>query len=267
MKHPELFTDLNDETSNAIEDIARFVGADPFFVGNCMVNDGSILDETPSHMDAVKEATNSLNEAARHAQNLLRSMTQLTPAQHLAHGAAGCVTTFQLEHLAYVLADDTKDLKEWSRNRQRTGGRNLAAYGVAKSIRRLFRRLRKEITFGQHPDGGPSTEFGKTVQYAIGAFGIKADWRRPTQEEREVQRKINERYYRIAGTRPKPLLLGKPDCVTITLEKEGDNNSYVFRSDIHQDLDPHRVCACRFKSGAEVKNYAAVWFSGLSANS
>jgi hypothetical protein len=154
------------------------------------------------HLDATKDITNAFNEAARHAKNLHRSITLMTPPQRRELDVAGCVTSFQLEHLADVLAQDALNLKEWSRNSIRTGGRNPAAYAVASGVRRLFRRMRRPNTFGRNTDGGPSTYFGRTVQFTIGAFGVKVDWQGPTKKGREKQEEVNERFIRIKGSRP-----------------------------------------------------------------
>ena len=267
MTNPEIFPVTNDGYSNAINDIAKFVGAESILVNHCISTSGEVEYDTPGHLDAVNGVTHSFNDAARHAKNLHRALTLMTPSQRKELIVAGCASMYQIEHLADVLTQDAKSLQDWSRSRIRTGGKNLAAYGMAKAMRHLFRRLRREVTFGQDQGGGPSTDFGKTVQFTIGAFGIKADWRRPAQHERDFQRQINERFHRVQGRRTKPILLKKPDEVTINFENEDETRTYVMSVEGRNDIPPHRVCACRFKSGEEVANYAAVWFAEIGANS
>ncbi len=267
MKTPEIFPTLHDETSSALQKIASYVGADENLIGSCFYGGDFSLYDTPDHLDSVKSVTHAFNEAARHARNLHRAITRMTPSQRAEINVAGCVTSFQIEHLADVLAQDAESLAGWSRTKIRTGGRNPAAYGVASGVYRIFRRLRKDITFGQNADGGPSTDFGKTVQFALGAFGIKADWRRPAQSERDRFFNISTRYERLKARLPQIKLMPKPDSVSISFWRNGSETTYTFRAEDRPNVGAHEVCGCRFRSGAEVEHYAFEWYSKLNANS
>ena len=116
---------------------------------------------------------------------------------------AGCVTIHQLEHLRHVLADDAAYLTRFQREpgNARPGGRNPAAYMIAEGMRRLFRRLRKRITYGTNDCGSPTTDFCRGVEHAIGAFGARADWRGPAREAWEKQLRIENRYRACAMNR------------------------------------------------------------------
>ncbi|WP_146111583.1 hypothetical protein [Defluviimonas denitrificans] len=148
---------------------------------------------TPTHLQSVRAATQRWNEAARHARNLQHTLMRLTDHERVQLRVAGAVTVEQIAHLQSVLDGDAKNLNEWLTSQPRAGRENIAAAAVAEGIRRLFRRRRKRITFGQHPEGGPSTEFGRAVEFSIGAFGVLADWRRPAQKAKEKQDDIQGR--------------------------------------------------------------------------
>lgn len=154
--------------------------------------------EIPQHLDAVKSRTFALNAAARKAKDLQSAMDRLSNDELADLQVAGAVTIWQVEHLHMVLAGHATSLRDWHNNRNRRGGRNPGAYMAAEGIRRLYRRLRKKITFGQHPEGGPSTDFGRAVEFAIGEFGIRADWRNPAQESFGKQSRIQARLARCA---------------------------------------------------------------------
>ena len=83
---------------------------------------------------------------------------------------------------------------EWSTEHDRRGGRNPAAYIVAEGIRRVFRRQRWAVTFGQ-TEGFPSTNFGRAVEFSLRAFGLAANWRNPTSEAFKKQNAIEARLF------------------------------------------------------------------------
>lgn len=267
MTNPEIFYIAEGITENAMSDIAKYMTCRDLDVDRAFRGLGGISYTTPTHLDSVKEVTHSFNEAARHAQNLTRSISRMTESQKRELVVAGCVTFFQIEHLADVLAQDATSLKEWSRTRIRTGGRNPAAYAISEAMRRLFRQQRLDITFGQYPEGGPSTNFGKAVQFALGSFGEKSDWRRPTEEARNKQREINQRFAAIQALKPSKVYLPKPDNVKIDHKKHATGKSYDFTITDRPEVPEHTVCECRFKSGVEVQDYAARWLSEINANS
>lgn len=267
MANPEVFPIQHELVTAAHNSIAQLLSCSVQQVDLCFLGLGIVPYDTPEHLEAVGKVTHAFNEAARHAANLTRAINRMTEAQRRELVVAGCVTNYQIEHLADVLAQDAESLKQWSRTRIRTGGRNLAAHSVALAMRRLFRRLRREITFGQHPGGGPSTDFGKAVEFAIGAFGLKANWRRPAQEARDVQSTIIQRYNRIKACRKKDPPLIKPDNLLISIDTVGKVRQVSLSLSDRPDVGVHHVCACQFKSGREISDYAVRWAEEVNAKS
>jgi hypothetical protein len=107
----------------------------------------------------------------------------------------GGVTIEQLQHTVSLLTKNAEQMGNWSTELDRKGGRNPAGYIVAEGIRRLFRRQRWNITFGQ-VEGFPSTNFGRDVEQALQAFGIAANWRNPANEAFKKQNAIEARLLR-----------------------------------------------------------------------
>lgn len=196
-----------DEMERGIVALSRRLSCDYDLVQTCF---GSldIAWATPKHLREVDETTHHFNRAAQLARQLHREMARMSVGQRNDLAVYGAVTLYQVEHLADVLAADATSLRDWSRTKIRTGGRNNSAHNVAELVRRLFRRLRKKITYGADDKGFPSTEFGKTVEFALGEFGIKANWRSPTREavdrQHAYQARINDcaiRAFRAQGER------------------------------------------------------------------
>lgn len=135
------------------------------------------------HIDQVQEETDALNKARQAAVNLARHLSRLDPQsqQFLVH--AGCITKYQVEKLAEKLSQDIGQLDKFRATYPRPGGKNPAAYAVAKMVHRAFRVLGKPITWGVF-EGSPSTEYGQAVDHAFGLFGIDSDWRRPAEAVR-----------------------------------------------------------------------------------
>lgn len=153
----------------------------------------------PEHLDTVKYNALELNRAARCSEKLIEILSRLPQDERDLLSHAGCVTVEQLMHLSNVLADDATYYGQFLKQRGNTrqGGRNPAAYIVAEGIRRLFRRLRKSIGYGCSDYGSPTTHFCKGVEHAIGAFGIRANWRGPAREAYEKQLEIENRRNRL----------------------------------------------------------------------
>jgi hypothetical protein len=166
---------------------------------------GSIVPEweVPRHLDAVKGNAKALNKAASHAVKLLESLRALSVEEEQDLRLRGCITPQQIEHLAAILRGDAADLMDWLKRRGRQGGRNPAPYLIAELVRRAFRRLRRPITFGEH-DGGPSTDFCREVEAALGDFGIRAHWKDPSGAAHKKQQAIEHRRLRMATRRQTP---------------------------------------------------------------
>lgn len=228
----EIFPAAEDDGCEPYRKIGRTLACDENLVVDCFSGLGIPEWESPAHLDAVKRVTHSLNNAARHADNLLHAMHRLSQQEIQSLVVSGAVTFQQIEFLRDVLTGDATELKSWSSSRQRGGGRNPAAYIAAEGMRRLFRRLRRPITFGIHPEGGPSTDFGRAVEYAIGAFGIRADWRRPAEKAFEKQNGIKARLARCLFYRQQVERLSNP-------EVSPDMSGIEIRS---ENVNGHQIC-------------------------
>lgn len=183
--------------------VAEFVGCHEAQVENAFRSLNIIEWEDAAHRKDVRRETGTINKAARQAWELAKTLRELDTegAELLFYSAT--VTYIQIEALAAVLDGQATSLSEWMNSRNARASRNEAAYIVAEGVRRLFRRLRKPITYGQrHDDNGPSGDFCRTVEFAIGAFGVgatsrsssgSANWRGPAKEANEKQQSINNR--------------------------------------------------------------------------
>lgn len=149
---------------------------------------------TPEHYEAVKISTLAINESARLAEKLIESLERLPSETREDLIISGAVSLYQIEYLAALLAEDAKSLEDWRKSRYSGGRINPAAHIVAEGMRRLFRRRRKPITFGQADSGGgPSTEFGRAVEFALAAFGVRANWLRAAEKAYQKQEAIQAR--------------------------------------------------------------------------
>ena len=200
---PEIFEDGGEDANRPYVKIAEHLQCPVHVVWQGF--SGLAIPEwsTPEHLDAVKATAHHLNETERRARNLLDALNELSQRDLEMLTQAGCVTVYQVEHLVGVLNGDADYVLRRANEHDRKGGRNPAAYIVAEAMRRIFRRLRRKITFGQTFDGYPSTKFGREVQFAIGEFGIRADWRRPARSAREKQDQIQGRLARCAMAKVK----------------------------------------------------------------
>lgn len=167
---------------------------------------------SPEHLDTVKGCAGDLNRAARVTEKLIEIIRGLPESERDMLITDGCVTIEQLQHLCNVLADDASYLTRFYKApaNARHGGRNPAAYAIAEGMRRLFRWLRKPITFGCSDFGLPTTDYCKGVEHALGAFGVRANWRGPARESWEKQLQIKNRHlacaiYKAARTAPDQL--------------------------------------------------------------
>ncbi len=152
--------------------------------------------EDSRHLDVVNSNAALINRAATHARQLVERLSAL-PNEELDHLVfIGAPTIPQLEHLRDALSGDARQLKDWVKERDRTGGRNPAAHSVAEAVRRIFRRERREIKVG-HDAGIPNTEFGLAVEAAIGVFGIVSNWRPPAEAAFKRQKSYEHRLLEI----------------------------------------------------------------------
>lgn len=271
MTGESIFPEAEDDGCEPFRQIAKRLGCDEYLVSDAFDGLGSPAWEVPTHLAKVKKTTHALNEAARQAGNLLRAMRNLSQETRDSLIVAGAPTLHQIEFLRDTLSSDELNLKAWAERRNRSGGRNPAAYIVSEGMRRVFRRLRKTITFGNHPDGGPSTEFGREVQFALGAFGVKADWRRPTEDAYDKQGRIRTRMVACQMAKHRkgllPLAPSFPDLsgIDIQTERDGQGLTFVVSLVDWQQVPPLRIRNKNVTSGREVAEYAAQWAASVRA--
>lgn len=202
----DIFQEAPDDGCEPHRRIADHVGCDEI----CVLVAFRGLDvpewSTPEHLRQVGKKFEELSEAALCAERLAASFKRLNPSERLELQSAGTVTLEQIEHLAAVLRGDALDLNDWLKQRGKKTSKNVAAHTVAEGMRRLFRRLRRPIKYGVNAEhGGPSTEFCRSVQAAIEAFGIPgsersnlgvANWRGPSRTACDKQKSIQARLIR-----------------------------------------------------------------------
>lgn len=260
-----LFPASDENKLHPTELIARHLRCDSDLVVTMIMGVGTPEWATTEHLQAVKDTTHQLNEAARHAANLNNSLMRLSENQRQFLMDAATVTPQQIGHLVAVLSDDAASLDLYGARFSRVGGRNPAAYIIAEGMRRLFRRLRRPITYGQHPGGGPSTDFGREMEFAFGAFGLKTDWRRPTEAAAQTQRLIQERLSKYLAEKQKRegLRTGweKLDLSGVSIETITSNGKQAFLISLtsRPDIPPLCAAASMFSSGREVEAFALDW--------
>jgi hypothetical protein len=151
---------------------------------------------TSEHLDILKLHAGTLNRAARCAEKLIELLGSDLPEEERAMlRSAGCISVEQLIHLRNTLEADASSYSDVlsAPSMSRRGGRSPAIYEIAEGMRRLFRRLRKPISFGRNDYGLPTGDFCKGVEHAIGVFGIRKDWSGPAREAYEKQLRIKHR--------------------------------------------------------------------------
>ena len=210
MEEVHLFPDRSEEIAKAILAISNQMNCNPNLIHACFGR----LDmfwSVPEHLSTVADTTHHLNRVSRFAEQLFNAMNSMSSSQQESLIAAGAVTSFQIQHLAALLEQDSASLDHFSKTKNRKGGRNHASYDTAELMRRLFRRLRRKITYGADQFGNPSTQFGKAVEFALGAFCIKASWRGPTSAAVDFQHLVEtrrglcaERKFRAENPLPQP---------------------------------------------------------------
>lgn len=103
---------------------------------------------------SIKGSALAHNYAARKTEALIDALNGLSAEDYELFLHSGAVTKAQLRKTAEILSRDAENLNGIYQQHPRTGGKDPAAYAVASGVRRLFRQLRKEITYGQHHEGG-----------------------------------------------------------------------------------------------------------------
>lgn len=268
MSETTLFPASESDVLHPLEEIARRLRCDSDIVASMFFGVGMPEWSTPEHLAAIKETTHAINEAARYAANLRNALLRLSSERQRMLIEAGAVTHQQIGYLLSQLSEDSADLDAYSARFNRAGGRNPAAHIVAEAMRRIFRRLRKPITYGQlSAGGGPSTEFGREVEFALGAYGLTADWRRPTEAAVNKQWKRDDRLRLCLAARQSKngLKTGWKtlDLSGVKIESTTSNGGEAFLISLPSRPDIPALCASAtmFKSGREVEEFAIGWAS------
>lgn len=128
----------------------------------------------------VRDTIGAYNDAVIASQNLYSALSRLSQNDRESLVNSGCVTLPQIKNLVDTLARDQEDLSDWLATLDVKGGKNPAAFEVAKLILRIFRVLGKRPGFGQS-NGYPSTPYCSAVDFALSVFGIKSNWRSPAR--------------------------------------------------------------------------------------
>ncbi len=272
-KGDEIFPPSEGDGVQPFRDVAKLIGCDLKTVIRAF--SGLPVPEwsTPEHQRALKNAAGKLNEAVRHAENLVRSLNRLSNNELSFLIQAGTVTPQQIELLIQTMQQDADQIVGWRDELPSSTSRNHAAYIVSEGVRRLFRRLRKEISYGQSADSGaPSGEFCKTVDFAIGAFGIVASWRGPAKEAWEKHLAIENRYRllkmkkhisdaHLTSVREEIDLSG----VKIDYEGTGNDKRALVSIRERPDIPAIPLKLSWFSSGVEIKKYASELAERLSS--
>lgn len=162
------------------------------------------------HLRLEKGRAAQLNKVAQAAELLEQQMLLMTHDEQLFSLQAGMISEHQVAALALYLRGEADSIEGYRASRAGSTSRNPATYIIAEGIRRLFRRKRKNITFGQS-EGAPTTDFCRAVEFGIGAFDIIADWKGPAKEAFEKHRLIEARLFDIKMHQAQRKLTAKRD--------------------------------------------------------
>ena len=181
----DVFPPSENDCDRPFRDIAQRLKCDIWDYDSCWEGLTYPIWSNPEHYQQMRDATSAYNKAARSAINLFDAMKSLSSNDRDSLFNAGLVTLPQIRKLAERLESNALQMTEEQKVDGRQSNRNIAAHNIGISIHRLFQKLGKPITWGI-TDGGPSTDYGRAVEYALAAFNIKADWRRPAQSARDT---------------------------------------------------------------------------------
>ncbi|WP_298855765.1 hypothetical protein [uncultured Ruegeria sp.] len=268
----EIYPPSDGDGCQPFRDIAAFLRCD----FNTVVNAYQSLPipewSTPEHQKALKNAAGKLNKVVRHAENLIRSLNRLSNNELNSLIQAGTITPQQIEFLIQAMQQDADQIGNWRDELPSLTSRNHAAYIVSEGVRRLYRRLRKEVSYGQNADSGaPSGEFCKTVEFAIGSFGIVASWRGPAMEAWRKQHAIEDRYRLMRMKKHisdahHASIHKEIDLAGVQIDYEGTGNSKLALVSIRErpDIPAIPLKLSWFSSGVEIQKYASEFAERLS---
>ncbi|WP_146642612.1 hypothetical protein [Thioclava marina] len=245
-------------------EIARFAECDEEDVYYALIGIEPPEWSNRQHRRLVGDHVKALNRAVKSASDLLYALRQLPPDETQSLVRSGAATVPQIEKLLAELQGGETFYNEWHGRRSASGGREPAAYEIAEGVRRLFRRLKRKITFGQQYDGSPSGAFCRTVEVAIAAFGVRASWRGPAEEAVNKTREIERRHIRLVENAASKL---PGDDITpdpcLVIEFEGDN--VCLKLSDFPEKPPLKLRQKHFASGKEIKKFAEKWSSTTRA--
>ena len=184
------------ETDEAIASIAMNEQCDPNLVNSLF--DARFIPAwtTVEHFRLMKQEAKNTLHAAKYIKLLINSLKMLSVNKLHSIYCNGSVTIAQLEILQLTLSTESEFLDRHGAEFNRTGGRNPAAHATSEMIRRLYRKLGRRVTYGQTTDAEPSTNFCRSVEFALDAFRINANWRRPARCAFKKNEKVSARLQR-----------------------------------------------------------------------
>ena len=106
MEEVHLFPDRSEEIAKAILAISNQMNCNPNLIHACFGR----LDmfwSVPEHLSTVADTTHHLNRVSRFAEQLFNAMNSMSSSQQESLIAAGAVTSFQIQHLAALLEQDS----------------------------------------------------------------------------------------------------------------------------------------------------------------
>ena len=195
MDHKELFPSAEDDGCEPFRKIARHLDCTEIQAFDAFrgldVPEWNTLD----HLRLEKGRAANFNRLARAAERLEQQMRLMTPNERLFCSQSGMITEDQVGALSQYFRGEAKEIGDYRASRAGATSRNPAVYIISEGIRRLFRRLRKNITYGQSYEGVPTTDFARAVDFGIGAFDVIADWKGPAKAACEKQKRIEARLF------------------------------------------------------------------------
>ena len=170
--------------------IAEFVGCDIEIVRLCFVYGlRSLGSLTPDAMAANADLYDATDRFELLVAKAKTELERLPTEVYDLLIIGGGLTVPQLEGFEELIGELKQDILDRNSRYDRRGRKNWAAHTLAHNARRLFKEIDEPITFG-HLDGHPTTKFGRTVEFVLQQFGIKANWREPASKAyRQTERR------------------------------------------------------------------------------
>lgn len=153
---------------------------------------------TKRYLDARATTLETLEQTLTAAERLQKRLARLPSSEIELMKANGIVAQQEIDALIDHLRAHSGILAEWKKAEDRSGGREPAAYVIARGIARAFKMQGRSVTWGvnQAQAGEPSTDFGRAVQFAFKVFGVEQDWKLPAGSAQQFIQSSPEAYRR-----------------------------------------------------------------------